>query len=45
VRFLPDGGYLRLLGISPVAERDRLLGLFRTVRDQIAPRPASKGAG
>jgi hypothetical protein len=33
-----DEGYLRYLGMAPLAERDRLLALYRRVRDAIEPR-------
>jgi hypothetical protein len=34
-----DEGYLRYLGIAPIAERERLLARYRQVRDAIDPRP------
>lgn len=40
MRFRQDG-YLRYLGIAPIADRDRLTALYRKVRDAIEPRAGS----
>jgi hypothetical protein len=40
LRFRPDG-YVRYVGIMPADQRDRLVPMFRKIRDSVEPRPHS----